>query len=485
VALFSQESQFDAKSGTNGLTVSQVEQAIAPVIRKWKQAPSVKVVQSVDALPDHARAPLTPDSRPSGLYTGDVIYLVADNISNQRRALEVLAHEAIGHHSLEQILGEDYEGIVEQVVSLKRVGNKRILGVVEELKARYTHLDPNTRQVVYDLTDERQEAKEILAVMAEQCVRDNLPVSLWKRIKVATDQFLKKLGFSLPFSDTAIDALLQKAERYLKTGREEQRLQHDSGAIYEDTDKHVTITEITGTEIKRGVVTRADAQSYANDRLRGKIYRNASSGMDIEIAKKGINELLSHAFRRSDSTLTQTDLKALAALPEMIKRAILFDSSPDRKSRYGIHQVHTLYAPIRLRDVTYRAKLIVKDTFQGNKYYGPSLEDIEIEKPDVKGQEDNGSTVSFAGRPSGSTMNIKELLYGVKGKIKLSEEVSSAFTQTMDAVLDGKASEPEKTKATSRGTSDTSAVEALTPDVPAQARSSGRQARRSTFGMGM
>lgn len=87
---------------------------------------------------------------------------------------------------------------------------------------------------------------------------------------------------------------------------------------------------------------------------------------------------------------------------------MLVESEPDRKGRYGVNAVHKLYAPVRIADQLYRARVIVRDTIQGGKYYGQTLRALEIKKPDVVGREGTDELAQFALRPSGSTVTIAE-----------------------------------------------------------------------------
>jgi len=79
-----------------GQTVAAVEAQVVPI-----KGITVKVLQSVDELPDN-----TAPADVEGMWlSGRTVYLIADNLPNERRVQEVLAHEAVGHALLEEMLG--------------------------------------------------------------------------------------------------------------------------------------------------------------------------------------------------------------------------------------------------------------------------------------------------------------------------------------------------------------------------------------------
>ncbi|MEE9357289.1 hypothetical protein [Candidatus Vondammii sp. HM_W22] len=104
------------------------------------------------------------------------IYLVANAITSKRHALRVLAHEAVGHYSMEAMLGNEFQGILKKVNLLKRVGGKRINEIAAEVDRRYEGLSEDAA------------AAEVIAVMAEKGIRN----SVMKRVYAAIRKFLKK-----------------------------------------------------------------------------------------------------------------------------------------------------------------------------------------------------------------------------------------------------------------------------------------------------
>jgi len=152
------------------------------------------VVQSADNLPDTA----APADVEGAWFSGNTVYLVADNLPNAQRVQEVLAHEAIGHAALEGMLGKDLMKVMVQNVQELEKTSK----VVQGIAAQVDRTQPG-------LSAERR-AKEIVAVMAERGMQN----SIIQRIIKAVRGWLRSSGFTLQFSDNDILALLQNAETF-------------------------------------------------------------------------------------------------------------------------------------------------------------------------------------------------------------------------------------------------------------------------------
>jgi len=173
-----------------GQTVAAVQSQIVPI-----EGITVKVVQSSDGLPDTA----APSDVEGAWYSGNTVYLVADNLPNAQRVQEVLAHEAIGHAALEAMLGpEMMKELVKNVQALEKTSN-----IVKNIAAQVDRTQPG-------LSAERR-AKEVVAMMAERGLQNGLI----KRIVQAVRSWLRKAGFTIQFSDGDVLALLRNAEKYV------------------------------------------------------------------------------------------------------------------------------------------------------------------------------------------------------------------------------------------------------------------------------
>jgi hypothetical protein len=178
-----------AEVAQGGQSVEDVEAQIKPI-----KGISVRVVQTTDNLPDNC----APSDVEGAWYSGNTVYLVADNLPNAQRVQEVLAHEAIGHASLEGMLGKDLMDVMVQNVQNLEKTSKVVQGIAAQVDRNQPGLSPEIR------------AKEIVAMMAERGMQN----SIIQRIIKAVRGWLRSSGFTLQFSDNDILALLQNAETF-------------------------------------------------------------------------------------------------------------------------------------------------------------------------------------------------------------------------------------------------------------------------------
>jgi hypothetical protein len=173
-----------------GQTVKAVEEQVVPI-----KGITVKVFQSVDQLPDN-----TAPADVEGMWlSGRTIYLIADNLPNAKRVQEVLAHEAVGHALLEEMLGPKLMSeLVRNVQNLEKTSK-----LVKEIAAKVDRTQPG-------LSPERR-AKEIVANMAE---RGMSKIGLVQRVIQAIRNWLRDQGYTISFSDLDIIELLNFAENY-------------------------------------------------------------------------------------------------------------------------------------------------------------------------------------------------------------------------------------------------------------------------------
>jgi len=212
-----------------GLSVSDIEKIIAPVMLKWgTNAPRVEVVADLASVPEHVvDADAHADSRVEAVFDPNdrTVYLVADGLSRDR-VLRVLAHEAVGHHSMAEMLGDDFITLMDRVQWLKKSGNQTIGDVAKEVRQRYGKLD-----LV-------QESQEIIAVMAEKKVKH--PV--FKRVMTAIKKFLRRLGIALEFSVSDLQGMIAKAGKRLQRdvkGEAQSDRRSPSKAMFSRPDNEV------------------------------------------------------------------------------------------------------------------------------------------------------------------------------------------------------------------------------------------------------
>lgn len=192
---------FSKASGrTTGTPVEAVRRAVSAITTNWKgDAPRVQVLATAEDLP--ASAKTDPDYKlAEGYYdpaTGTV-YLVAPNLRSTARALEVLAHEAIGHYGMEAITGPQVWAQITDTVGKMRQ-NPKHADLFAEIGRRYG-ARPSTDPVF---------VREAVAVMSEKGVRN----SVIDRAVAALRAFLRRLGFSISFSEAELRQQIVRAAR--------------------------------------------------------------------------------------------------------------------------------------------------------------------------------------------------------------------------------------------------------------------------------
>jgi len=186
-----------------GMSETDLSAAIRDIVREWRgDAPAVEVVQDADALPDEAKTGRDWQTV-EGWYDGTgKVWLVASNLANSARGLQVLAHEAVGHYGVEGVLGrQGWQRVLTDVAAMKadKSGlSADVRGALESTLRRYPDADPTLF------------AREFLAVMAERGVTGGLI----DRVLAALRRFLRSLGFNpRSFSESELRTILADAAR--------------------------------------------------------------------------------------------------------------------------------------------------------------------------------------------------------------------------------------------------------------------------------
>jgi len=192
-----------AAKGKN--TKAAVQAIVSPITAKWKSGITAIVVQSVSDLPIGS----VPGDV-EGLYLGDgVAYLIADNLPNEDRVLEVLAHEAIGHAAMEEMLGNDLmEELTKEIGAWIKNKSGVFVALSNEVNKRQPGLSP------------RVHAKEIIALMAERGMHRK--GNIWNRVVGAVRAWLRSIGMPVKWLSTLsgpdLFKMLADAEKYVKNG---------------------------------------------------------------------------------------------------------------------------------------------------------------------------------------------------------------------------------------------------------------------------
>ncbi|MET3132777.1 hypothetical protein AAKU55_003057 [Oxalobacteraceae bacterium GrIS 1.11] len=126
-----------------GMDLATLKDAASAIQASWPCAPSLVCVQSPVNLP----FPALPTTR--GAFHRDTIYLVADNIANDRDLQFVIGHEALGHAGLRAIL--DGESLANEMTRLRRINPCLDRAAREKVIAHGYSLDLATEEALCDL----------------------------------------------------------------------------------------------------------------------------------------------------------------------------------------------------------------------------------------------------------------------------------------------------------------------------------------------
>jgi hypothetical protein len=255
--------QEDAADVTRPARMSRdkVQTAIQERIARWKGAPPVVAVQSQEELPfsegDRRKAQ---GKKVKGYIRDGKVYVVADNVSSSREALQVMLHEVVGHHGMRGMMGERFDKLLDEVY-VAYGGSKGFSGI-----ASTYGLDLGKQQ------DQRIAAEEMIAHMAESGEKPRL----LNRIIASVRLWLRDKGFDIDLNDDDIKQLLLRARDHVRKGKGKRlysnrfRLQSTrvpkAKKATENPLKHMLIVGLDSF--------KADAKAFAKNMARVREYVN-------------------------------------------------------------------------------------------------------------------------------------------------------------------------------------------------------------------
>jgi diguanylate cyclase (GGDEF)-like protein len=189
-----------SRGGKQGMSRGDLQSAISDTLSGWKgDAPRVQVHQSHEDAPPSLRNSVGFDRSVEGAYDprSNTVHLFGDAISTPKRAMQVLAHEVIGHYGVEAVVGKQWPKLVRDLNAMRERAPAAMKSVLDEVARRYPGADADTF------------ASEAMAVMAEKGIRN----SFMDRAIAAVRQFLRAHGFDVKFNDADLRQMLVGAAR--------------------------------------------------------------------------------------------------------------------------------------------------------------------------------------------------------------------------------------------------------------------------------
>lgn len=227
-----------------------LQRRVDRMVSKWRgNIPTIKVVQEATQLPDIAKR----DAgwfESEGFYDGNkTIWLVAHNLGNIDRAMQVLAHETFGHYGVESVVGKDqWAQIVSDVQKLRSNTSNlspAVASAMQSTERRYGSESPSVF------------AREFIAVMAEKGVKS----SLVGRMLAALRKFLRKFNFRFDrWSEAELREILAKGIRNVtESGKSTNR---DGVARFSAKTDTFYSALANSVQTAKGAPIKADAEKW-------------------------------------------------------------------------------------------------------------------------------------------------------------------------------------------------------------------------------
>lgn len=194
--------------GDKGAANLNKAETIESSINDWstKFNTPVKVIHDVDDIIDTDENMLARKRDSKGWYdtsTGEIV-IVSPNSTSVGDAQRTFLHEAVGHHGLRELFGDDFDTFLDNVY---RNANEDIRkNIIDRTKGNPLNL--------------REATEEYIAELAERGFDNKAERSLWEKIKDAFLDMLRKAGISLDFklSDNDLRYILWRSYKNLEQG---------------------------------------------------------------------------------------------------------------------------------------------------------------------------------------------------------------------------------------------------------------------------
>jgi hypothetical protein len=199
-----------------GARAADVQKIVDQLTASWKNGPRIHVVQTAADLPGDN----PPDVR--GLYERGQVWIVAGahrtGADVRRSIMRTLAHEAMAHYGLRNMLGrEGWTQLMRNIQLGIKAGNRELRRIRDFVRETYVDADGTF------YLNEAQEADEIAAKAVEEAIDEDgnfrpgfgFLKSTWARVA----QFLRDLGIRVQFSNSELQGMLVLSMRNIEAGQ--------------------------------------------------------------------------------------------------------------------------------------------------------------------------------------------------------------------------------------------------------------------------
>lgn len=339
----------------------------------------VKVIHDVDDIIDTDENMLARKRDSKGWYdtsTGEIV-IVSPNSTSVGDAQRTFLHEAVGHHGLRELFGDDFDTFLDNVY---RNANEDIRkNIIDRTKGNPLNL--------------REATEEYLAELAERGFDNKAERSLWEKIKDAFLDMLRKAGISLDFklSDNDLRYILWRSYKNLEQGNlmdvaEDTVMRNDLGI----GDFSVRFREEEKEDIN-DLKKKNYRLNKKVDRLKDKIDElHSDSQLSEALKNELINEIQSRIDSKDASNINKEDLLSLL---KQVKGAKTKADMEDK-----MLEVDRISNEIRIRSTQRRIDRLLA----------------------LKTQDVNGKNMSIAKNVDDSTRRVFDFIRGSLSDIKIS-----------------------------------------------------------------
>lgn len=367
--------------GDKGAANLNKAETIESSINDWstKFNTPVKVIHDVDDIIDTDENMLARKRDSKGWYdtsTGEIV-IVSPNSTSVGDAQRTFLHEAVGHHGLRELFGDDFDTFLDNVY---RNANEDIRkNIIDRTKGNPLNL--------------REATEEYIAELAERGFDNKAERSLWEKIKDAFLDMLRKAGISLDFklSDNDLRYILWRSYKNLEQGNlmdvaEDTVMRNDLGI----GDFSVRFREEEKEDIN-DLKKKNYRLNKKVDRLKDKIDElHSDSQLSEALKNELINEIQSRIDSKDASNINKEDLLSLL---KQVKGAKTKADMEDK-----MLEVDRISNEIRIRSTQRRIDRLLA----------------------LKTQDVNGKNMSIAKNVDDSTRRVFDFIRGSLSDIKIS-----------------------------------------------------------------
>jgi hypothetical protein len=227
------------------VTRDGLERLVKSMGAQW-QIP-MTVMDSVKQLPSHVRG-LLRDQGITGEVTGyydrdnQHVYLIANGISSYQSGAVTLLHEAIGHLGIERVMGEDLDQFLKSVHDARNSD--------PAIAAAWAYAERN-----YPKASKAVKASETIARLSESDPKHTI---VQRAIQIVR-QILRKLGFTVQFSNNDIIEAFRRAKLALQEGQQYAG-QGERGGLFRIKDDNGAGSPIWRAAKNKGLDLSKDAR---------------------------------------------------------------------------------------------------------------------------------------------------------------------------------------------------------------------------------